>query len=99
MMGAVGTPVTIVAALALIMFHGISKCMLFLNAGILERVFHLKQSSDMDRLGETGPFTSLVITIGFMSLLLPPFGAFIGKWLSIETLGGFTTDKKYWAHW
>ncbi|MBI3136974.1 MAG: hydrogenase [Sphingobacteriales bacterium] len=94
MMGAMGTPVTIVAALVLILFHGISKCMLFLNAGVLERVFHLKETSDMDRLGESGPFTSLVITLGFMSLLLPPFGAFIGKWLSIETLGALATDKK-----
>ena len=33
----------------------------------------------MDKLGESGPFTALVITLGFMSLLLPPFGAFIGK--------------------
>lgn len=94
MMAAVGTPVTIVASLILVLFHGISKSMLFLNAGILEKVFHLKQSSDMDRLGETGPFTSLVITIGFMSLLLPPFGAFIGKWMSIESLGALATDKK-----
>ncbi len=94
MMGAAGTPVTIVASLVLILFHGISKCMLFLNAGILERVFHLKQSSDMDKLGESGPFTSFVITIGFVSLLLPPFGAFIGKWLSIETIGAMATDKK-----
>jgi ech hydrogenase subunit A len=94
MMGAIGTPVTIVASLVLMLFHGISKCMLFLNAGILERMFHLKQSSDMDRLAESGPFTSLVITIGFMSLLLPPFGAFVGKWLSIETLGAWATDKK-----
>lgn len=94
MMAAVGTPVTVVASLVLVLFHGISKCMLFLNAGVLERVFHLKQSSDMDRLGETGPFTALVMTIGFMSLLLPPFGAFIGKWLSIETLGALATEKK-----
>lgn len=94
MMGAVGSPVTIVASLVLVLFHGISKCMLFLNAGILERVFHLKQSSDMDKLGESGPFTALVISIGFMSLLLPPFGAFIGKWLSIETIGTLATDKK-----
>jgi len=94
MMAAVGTPVTIVASLILVLFHGISKSMLFLNAGILEKVFHLKQSSDMDRLGESGPFTALVITIGFMSLLLPPFGAFIGKWMSIESLGALATDKK-----
>ncbi len=94
MTGSLASPVTIVASLVLIFFHGISKCMLFLNAGILERVFHLKQSSDMDHLGESGPFTSMAIMIGFMSLLLPPFGAFIGKWFSIETLSEFATTKK-----
>lgn len=94
MMGAVGSPVTIIASLTLILFHGISKCMLFLNAGILERVFHYKQASDMDRLGESGPFTSFVITVGFMSLLLPPFGAFIGKWFSIETMGAIALNQK-----
>lgn len=55
MMAAVATPVTITASLILVLFHGISKSMLFLNAGILEKVFHLKQSSDMDKLGESGP--------------------------------------------
>jgi ech hydrogenase subunit A len=94
MMGAVATPVTFIAALTLILFHGISKCMLFLNAGILERVFHFKETSDMDRLAEAGPFTSFVIAVGFMSLLLPPFGAFIGKWVSIETLGTFAINQK-----
>jgi ech hydrogenase subunit A len=94
LLAAAATPVTITAALILILFHGISKCMLFLNAGILERVFHLKQASDMDKLGESGPFTALVITIGFLSLLLPPFGAFLGKWMSIETLGTLATEQK-----
>ena len=94
MMAAVGTSVTLVASLTLIFFHGISKCMLFLNAGVLEKVFHFKEASDMDKLGETGPFTSFVITIGFMSLLLPPFGAFIGKWFSIETMGTLPVHQK-----
>jgi ech hydrogenase subunit A len=94
MMGAVGNGVTIIAALMLMLFHGISKSLLFLNAGILEKVFHLKETSDMDKLGESGPFTSLVITIGFMSLLLPPFGAFIGKWISIESLGNFAMAER-----
>jgi ech hydrogenase subunit A len=93
MMGAIGTPVTLVACLILILFHGISKCMLFLNAGILERIFHFKNTSDMGRLGETGSFASLVILIGFMSLLLPPFGAFMGKWFSIEALGVFAKNQ------
>ncbi len=87
LMGAIGTPVAVTAALMLIVFHGLSKCMLFLNAGVLENVFHLKKTSDMSKLGDTGPFTTLVVAVGFMSLLLPPFGAFIGKWFSIETIG------------
>lgn len=94
LMAAVGSEVAVVASLILILFHGISKCMLFLNAGVLERVFHYKQASDMDKLGETGPFTALVVAIGFMSLLLPPFGAFIGKWFSIETIGAAVADQK-----
>lgn len=94
MMAAIATPVTIIASLVLILFHGISKCMLFLNAGVLERVFHLKQTSDMDKLGEVGPYTSLAVTIGFMSLLLPPFGAFVGKWLSYLTLGAFLQEQR-----
>jgi ech hydrogenase subunit A len=96
LMGAVGSPIAIIASLILILFHGISKCMLFLNAGVLERVFHYKQASDMDKLGEVGPFTSLVVAIGFMSLLLPPFGAFIGKWFSIETLGN-VAEGQVWV--
>ena len=94
MMAAVGTPVTVIAALILILFHGISKCMLFLNAGVMEKVFHFKQTSDMDRLAESGPFASLVLTVGFMSLLLPPFGAFVGKWFSIETIGALAANQK-----
>lgn len=94
MMAAIATPVTTIAALVLILFHGISKCMLFLNAGVLERVFHLKQTSDMDKLGELGPYTSLAVTIGFMSLLLPPFGAFVGKWISYLTLGVFIHEQR-----
>ncbi|HYK47671.1 MAG TPA: proton-conducting transporter membrane subunit [Parafilimonas sp.] len=94
MMAAIGTPATALAAITLILFHGLSKCMLFLDAGIMERVFHVKETSDMDRLGERGPFAAFVITVGFMSLLLPPFGAFIGKWFSIETLGALAVNER-----
>ncbi|HSK14040.1 MAG TPA: proton-conducting transporter membrane subunit [Phnomibacter sp.] len=94
LMGAMGNGITTVAALVLMLFHGLSKSMLFLNAGVLEKVFHLKDTSDMDELGASGPFTAMVLVIGFMSLLLPPFGAFIGKWLSIETLGNYAAEGK-----
>ncbi len=87
LMAAVGTPVAVTAALMLIFFHGVSKCMLFLNAGVMEQAFHVKETSTMDKMGEFGPFTTLIVAVGFMSLLLPPFGAFVGKWFTIESLG------------
>ncbi|HOK50306.1 MAG TPA: proton-conducting transporter membrane subunit [Bacteroidales bacterium] len=87
LLAAAGSETAITAALLLIIFHGVSKCMLFLNAGIIEHVYHYKETSQMDRLGELGPFTALAVAIGFMSLLLPPFGGFIGKWFSIESIG------------
>ena len=94
MMGAVGTSTAIVAALILMLFHGLSKALLFLNAGVLEQVFHFKETSKMNGLGDVGPFTAMIITLGFMSLLLPPFGAFVGKWFSIETLGMIAGGNK-----
>jgi len=94
LMAAVGTPVAVTAALILILFHGLSKCLLFLNAGVLEHVFHMKETSDMSKMGEVGPYTVLVVAIGFMSLLLPPFGAFVGKWFSIETIGSVASGFK-----
>lgn len=94
LMAAVGTPVAVTTALMLMFFHGLSKCLLFLNAGVMEHVFHLKQTSDMSHLGEQGPYTTLVVAVGFMSLLLPPFGAFIGKWFSIETIGTVASGYK-----
>ena len=94
LMAAIGTETAIVTSLILILFHGISKCMLFLNAGVLEKKFHLKSALDMDKLAESGPFTSFIVCIGFISLMLPPFGAFIGKWFSIEILGSTLKETR-----
>lgn len=94
LMAAIGTETAVVTSLILILFHGISKCMLFLNAGVLEKKFHLKSALDMDRLAESGPFTAFIVCIGFISLMLPPFGAFVGKWFSIEILGSTLKETR-----
>ncbi|MFT7860127.1 MAG: proton-conducting transporter membrane subunit [Sulfurimonas sp.] len=74
------------AAMILLVFHAISKALLFLQAGILEKVYHLKYISDIDSLSDKAPRTLFFIIIGFASLTLPPFGAFISKFLAIEAL-------------
>ncbi len=73
-------------AMLLLVFHAISKALLFLQAGILEKNHHLKYVSDIDTLADKAPRTLFFIIIGFASLTLPPFGAFLGKFLAIEAI-------------
>ena len=80
----IGTPEAVNICLILIVFHAISKAMLFLQAGVLEKEFHLKYLQDIDYLMSRSKLLVFFIVIGFASLTLPPFGAFIGKFASIE---------------
>ncbi len=70
------------AAIILIVFHAISKALLFMSAGILEKSFHLKYVNDIDGLINHSPLVTFYILIGFASLTLPPFGAFLGKFIA-----------------
>jgi ech hydrogenase subunit A len=87
-LAAIGTPEAITACLVLIVFHAISKALLFLQAGILEKSFHLKYVDDIDGLVNRSPLVVFFIIIGFASLTLPPFGAFIAKFMAIESIAG-----------
>ncbi|MBU0720278.1 pesticidal protein Cry5Ba [bacterium] len=85
-LAALGTPEAIRACLVLLIFHAISKGLLFLQAGILEKNFHLKYVNDINGLINHSPLVVFFITVGFASLTLPPFGAFIGKFMAIESI-------------
>jgi len=85
-LAAVGTEQATTACLVFIMFHAISKALLFLQAGILEKSFHLKYVDDIDGLINRSPLVVFFIVIGFASLTLPPFGAFIAKFMAIELI-------------
>ena len=82
--GAVGTKESFNIVVILIIFHAISKALLFFKAGILEKEFSLKYLSDIDGLLSHSKLVVVFILIGFASLTLPPFGAFIGKFSAIE---------------
>ena len=81
-----GTPEAINIALILIVFHAISKALLFLQAGILEKQYHLKYLQDINDLTSKSKLVVFFILIGFASLTLPPFGAFISKFTMIELM-------------
>ncbi len=79
-----GTPLTVVACLLLIIFHGVSKAMLFMCAGILEKRHHVKSIEGIEGLIGQAPILTSLITLGFLSIALPPFGVFFAKWLAYE---------------
>jgi len=83
---AIGTQEAINICLILIVFHAISKALLFLQAGILEKQYHLKYLGDINHLVSKSKLLVFSILFGFASLTLPPFGAFIGKFTTIELL-------------
>lgn len=85
-LSAIGTPEALMACGTLIVFHALSKALLFLQAGILEKNFHLKYVQDIDGLINHSPLVVFFIIVGFASLTLPPFGAFIAKFMAIESI-------------
>lgn len=85
---ALATPLTVTACMLLIMFHGISKAMLFMCAGILEKQYHIKSIESVDGLISKAPVLTSLILLGFLSVALPPFGVFFAKWLAYEGITG-----------
>ncbi len=86
---ALGTPLTILACMLLIIFHGVSKAMLFMCAGILEKKYHIKSIEAVEGLIGKAPILTSLIVLGFLSIALPPFGVFFAKWLAYEGVVGF----------
>jgi len=92
----IGTPEAINICLILIVFHAISKALLFLQAGVLEKVYHLKYLQDIDYLASRSKLLVFFIVVGFASLALPPFGAFIGKFASIELVASLVRENIFY---
>jgi len=89
---AVGTPTAVAVSIMLIIFHGFAKGFLFVEAGILEKLYNVKYIKDMNRLFERAPLTLLFIFFGFLNMTFIPFGTFIGKWLMIEEASNFLSS-------
>ena len=98
------------AAILLIIFHAVSKGLLFLCVGTIEHGIGSRNIEDMQGLFKRMPFTTTVAVIGMISMLLPPFGVLFTKWMAMESavsqplllvmiaLGSAFTVA-FWAKW
>ena len=81
----IGTPLAYAAALTILCFHAISKALLFLCVGTIEQTIGSRNIEDMSGILFKMPLTTIIAIIGMVSMLIPPFGMLLSKWMAIET--------------
>lgn len=106
----INTKAAITAAIMLVIFHAVSKALLFLCVGSIEQHIGSRDIEDMRGLFAEMPKTAIIITFGVLTMILPPFGMLLGKWMAIESAAdnlfiismlalGSALTVVYWARW
>lgn len=109
------TPLAYSAALILLLFHAISKGLLFMGAGVVENRLHSQNIESWEGLLGRFPLTAIIMIVGMISMFLPPFGMLLGKWAALEVIAssppsivflliifmviGSATTTLFWARW
>ncbi|MBQ4373503.1 MAG: NADH-quinone oxidoreductase subunit L [Lachnospiraceae bacterium] len=108
----VGTEETIWAGVFLMMFHAISKSLLFQDVGATENALHSRDIEDMHGLLYILPRLAIFMFIGIAGMFLAPFGMLISKWAALKAsiderniilvffiCFGSATTSFYWTKW
>lgn len=90
---AINSPISMQIAMWLIFFHAISKAILFMLAGILEKIYHIKNIDELSNFYSTNKNLALMILISFASVTLPPFGMFFAKLFFLQYLASAVGDN------
>ena len=80
----IGTYETIWAAILLIIFHAVSKGLLFLSVGTIEHKIASRDIEDMTGLIALYPGLGFVMLVGILGMFLAPFGMLISKWATLQ---------------
>lgn len=80
----IGSPISVSASIILILFHAVSKALLFLCTGQIEHTINSRDIEDMSGLIRKAPLLAAITAFGIVSMILPPFGVLITKWLAME---------------
>jgi ech hydrogenase subunit A len=108
----VGTYESIWAAVMLIIFHAVSKSLLFISVGKIENVLGSRDIEDMHGLIVKLPAMALLMIIGIAGMFLAPFGMLISKWAALKAfidsgnvfvvlllVFGSAITLFYWSKW
>lgn len=107
-----GTPETIWAGVFLMMFHAVSKSLLFQDVGATENALHSRDIEAMHGLLYRLPRLATFMFIGIAGMFLAPFGMLISKWAALKAsvdennimlvffiIFGSAITSMYWTKW
>jgi ech hydrogenase subunit A len=107
-----GRPGAVWAATMLIIFHAVTKSLLFLCVGTAEHNIGSRDIEDMDGLFGRMPRLAAFMIIGISAMFLAPFGMLVSKWAALEAIiqsgnpflvlmiiFGSSVTLFYWGKW
>ena len=83
--GGIGTAEAVWAGIMLIIFHAVTKSLLFLCVGTAEHNIGSRDIEDMDGLFVRMPRLASFMLIGIAGMFLAPFGMLISKWAAMTS--------------
>ena len=108
----IGTVETIWAGVMLMIFHAVSKSLLFQAVGSIENATGSRDVEDMHGLIIRQPGLAAVMVIGIAGMYLAPFGMLVSKWAALKSFidagnvilvlficFGSATTLFYWTKW
>jgi ech hydrogenase subunit A len=108
----VGRPETIWAATFLMIFHAVSKSLMFQDVGATENAMHTRDIEEFHGLLYRLPRLAIFQFIGIAGMFLAPFGMLISKWSALKAsvderniilvmfiIFGSATTSFYWTKW
>ena len=110
----VGTAETLWAGAILLIFHAVSKALLFQTVGAVEHAIGSRNIEDMHGLYRRQPGLASALIVGIAGMFLAPFGMLIAKWeamtsflnaggisilLVVLVAFGSATTMVYWTKW
>ena len=110
----INTPLAIAVGIMLLIFHAISKGLLFLCVGAIEHHIWSRNIEDMEGVARNLPLLTGITIAGMLSMLVAPFGVLIAKWGAMEaasSIGVWSTlvlvllmlgsgaTTVFWAKW